>query len=106
MIRRSALGQLAIRHSLAIAFIALALCIAGMYTALHMPSSVFPQTNFPRVVILVDNGVMPGEEMMAEIDRVSEGQILQLCRELLDLTCLAVTVLGPVSPRAFRGVMD
>jgi len=43
---------------------------------------------------------------MAEIDRVSEGQILQLCRELLDLTCLAVTVLGPVSPRAFRGVMD
>jgi len=46
------------------------------------------------------------EEMMAEIDRVSEGQILQLCRELLDLTCLAVTVLGPVSPRAFRGVMD
>jgi predicted Zn-dependent peptidase len=46
------------------------------------------------------------EEMMAEIDRVSEGQILQLCRELLDLSCLAVTVLGPVSPRAFRGVLD
>jgi predicted Zn-dependent peptidase len=46
------------------------------------------------------------EEMMAEIDRVSEGQILQLSRELLDLSCLAVTALGPVSPRGFRGVLD
>src|SRR5437667_9173094 len=68
----SAFGRFAIRHRVAITFIALALCIAGMYTALHMPSSVFPQTNFPRVVILVDNGVMPGEEMMAEITRPIE----------------------------------
>src|SRR6266699_6688582 len=68
----SAFGRFAIRHQVAITFIALALCIAGMYTALHMPSSVFPQTNFPRVVILVDNGVMPGDEMMATITRPIE----------------------------------
>ena len=37
-----------------------------------MPSSVFPQTNFPRVVILVDNGVMPADEMMATITRPIE----------------------------------
>ena len=69
---KSRLGQFAIRHSLAITFIALALCIAGVYAALHMPSSVFPQTNFPRVVILVDNGVMPADEMMATITRPIE----------------------------------
>src|SRR6266550_840651 len=72
MTRTSTLGQFAIRHSLAITFIALALCLAGVYAALQMPSSVFPQTNFPRVVILVDNGVMPGDEMMATITRPIE----------------------------------
>jgi multidrug efflux pump subunit AcrB len=72
MIHTSALGQFAIRHRLAIAFISFALCLAGIFAALRMPSSVFPQTNFPRVVILVDNGVMPADEMMATITRPIE----------------------------------
>jgi multidrug efflux pump subunit AcrB len=70
--RASRLGEFAIRNKAAIVFIAVALCVAGIYSALHMPSSVFPQTNFPRVVILVDNGVMPGDEMMATITRPIE----------------------------------
>ncbi len=37
-----------------------------------MPSSVFPQTNFPRVVIIVDNGIMPADEMMATVTRPIE----------------------------------
>ena len=69
---KSSLGRFATHHALSITFIALALCVAGIYAALHMPSSVFPQTNFPRVVILVDNGVMPGDEMMATITRPIE----------------------------------
>jgi CzcA family heavy metal efflux pump len=68
----SRVGQFATRHSLAIAFISLALCVAGIYAAFKIPSSVFPQTNFPRVVILVDNGVMPADEMMATITRPIE----------------------------------
>ena len=62
----------AIRHAKTISFIAFILCMAGIYAALKMPSSVFPQTNFPRVVIRADNGVMPGEEMMAAITRPIE----------------------------------
>lgn len=65
-------GSFAVRHRLAITFITLAACIAGVLCALRMPSSVFPQTNFPRVVILVDNGVMPADEMMAAITRPIE----------------------------------
>ncbi len=68
----SHLGSFAIRHRLAITFISIALCLAGMYAARRMPSSVFPQTNFPRVVILVDNGFMPADEMMATITRPIE----------------------------------
>ncbi|PYJ07322.1 MAG: acriflavin resistance protein, partial [Verrucomicrobia bacterium] len=70
--KKSLLGQFAIRNSVPIAFIVAALCVAGILAALRMPSSVFPQTNFPRVVILVDNGVMPGDEMMATITRPIE----------------------------------
>ena len=68
----NAIASFAIRHRLAIAFISVALCVAGFYAALKVPSSVFPQTNFPRVVILVDNGVMPADEMMATITRPIE----------------------------------
>jgi len=72
MYKNSALGQFATQHSLSIAFICAALCLAGVYSAFNIPSSVFPQTNFPRVVILVDNGVMPADEMMATITRPIE----------------------------------
>jgi len=61
-----------LRHRLAIVFLCVALCLAGAYSALNMPSSIFPRTDFPRVVILIDNGVMPANEMMATITRPVE----------------------------------
>jgi CzcA family heavy metal efflux pump len=68
----SPLGRFATRHALSITFIAAALCLAGIFSALRMPSSVFPQTNFPRVVIIVNNGIMPADEMMATVTRPIE----------------------------------
>ena len=44
-----------------------------MYASRHMPSAVFPQTDFPRVVILINNGAMPADEMMARVTRPIEG---------------------------------
>jgi CzcA family heavy metal efflux pump len=66
------IGGFAVRNSLALLFIVVALCLAGVYAAFQMPSSVFPQTNFPRCVVLVDNGVMPADEMMATVTRPIE----------------------------------
>src|SRR5882724_2577576 len=66
------IGGFAVRHAAAIGFVVLAVCLAGIYSAYRMPSSVFPQTNFPRCVILVENGVMPADEMMAAITRPIE----------------------------------
>lgn len=68
----SPLGRFAIHNALAISFIAAVLCLGGIYAALNTPSSVFPQTDFPRVVILVNNGIMPADEMMATITRPIE----------------------------------
>ncbi len=74
MSRETTFGRFATRHSLPVVFICAALCAAGVYAALTLSSSVFPQTNFPRVVVLVDNGVMPADEMMATITRpIEEG---------------------------------
>ncbi|MCL4218500.1 MAG: efflux RND transporter permease subunit, partial [Candidatus Hydrogenedentes bacterium] len=61
-----------VRYNRVILFVVLVLCLIGAYAAYKMPSSVFPQTDFPRVVILVDNGVMPADEMMATITRPIE----------------------------------
>ncbi|HXT13480.1 MAG TPA: efflux RND transporter permease subunit [Candidatus Angelobacter sp.] len=68
----SRLGRFATRHSLSIMFVAVVLCLAGIFSALHLPSSVFPQTDFPRVVIIVQNGIMPAHEMMATVTRPIE----------------------------------
>ena len=68
----SSVGRFAVRHSVAIAFIAAVLCLAGAYAAFRMPSSLFPTTDFPRCVILVENGIMPVDEMMALVTRPIE----------------------------------
>lgn len=65
-------GAFAVRHRMAIVFITLAVCLGGVFCAFHMPSSVFPETEFPRCVVLIDNGVMPADEMMATITRPIE----------------------------------
>jgi multidrug efflux pump subunit AcrB len=51
------------------------LTLAGIYAALQVPISVFPETSFPRVVIGVDNGVMPVEQMQVTITKRIEDAI-------------------------------
>ena len=53
-------------------FFAAVLTVAGIYMATKVPISVFPQTNFPRVVIGIDNGVMPVEQMLITVTRPVE----------------------------------
>ncbi len=68
----SSVGRFAIRHGASITFLVLAVALAGGYAANRMPSSVFPQTDFPRVIIIAQNGMMPSDEMMATITRPIE----------------------------------
>ncbi len=44
----------------------------GVYLAFTIPVSVFPETNFPRILVAVDNGVMPIDQMMVTITRPIE----------------------------------
>jgi CzcA family heavy metal efflux pump len=66
------LARFVTRQSVAILFLTAIVCLAGAWAGWTMPTSVFPQTDFPRVVILVDSGVIPAEQMMALVTRPIE----------------------------------
>ena len=85
---KDAIARFAIRNTAPILFLVFAVCLGGAYAALHMPSSVFPQVNFPRVVILVNNGVMPADEMTASITRPIEESMKDIpgCRSIRSAT--------------------
>src|ERR1700674_1030201 len=55
------------RHSKSIIFLILTLAIVGIYEAFSLPIAVFPTTNFPRIIVGVDNGVMPIDQMEVTI---------------------------------------
>ena len=63
------------RSTRTIFFFAAMLMVAGIYVAFKVPISVFPATDFPRVVIGVDNGVMPVEQMQVTITKPIEDAV-------------------------------
>src|SRR5580693_3272858 len=60
------------RFGKSIIFVILTLVAAGVYLALTIPISVFPETNFPRIVVGVDNGVAPIDQMLVIVTRPIE----------------------------------
>src|SRR5450631_3149990 len=64
-----------VRNKRTIFFFTIALAIAGVYLAYKVPISVFPETSFPRVVIGIENGVMPVEQMQVTVTKPIEDAI-------------------------------
>ncbi|HEY2018650.1 MAG TPA: efflux RND transporter permease subunit [Bryobacteraceae bacterium] len=60
------------RHGKPIIFVILTMVAVGIYLALTIPVSVFPDTNFPRIVVGVDNGVFPIDQMLVVITKPIE----------------------------------
>src|ERR1700691_3829862 len=60
------------RLSRPILFLVVSLALVGAYLSFTIPVSVFPQTDFPRIVIGVDNGVTPIDQMLVTITRPIE----------------------------------
>ena len=59
-------------HSKPLIFLILTLAALGAYLGFTIPVAVFPTTNFPRVLIAADNGVMPIDQMMVTVTRPIE----------------------------------
>jgi CzcA family heavy metal efflux pump len=60
------------RFARPIIFSTIALALVGAYLAFFIPVSVFPSTDFPRVVIGVDNGVAPIDQMLVTVTKPIE----------------------------------
>ena len=60
------------RLSRSIIFVIVTLVAVGGYLAFTIPVAVFPSTDFPRIVIGVDNGVAPIDQMEVTITRPIE----------------------------------
>jgi multidrug efflux pump subunit AcrB len=66
------LARIVARQSRAVVVLVLLLCAAGLYAAWQLPTAIFPQTDFPRIVIVVDNGVVPAPQMLVSVTRPIE----------------------------------
>ena len=60
------------RYSKPLIFLVVTLAGLGAYLAFTIPVAVFPTTNFPRVLIAADNGVMPIDQMLVTVTRPIE----------------------------------
>jgi CzcA family heavy metal efflux pump len=63
------------RHGKPIIFVILTMVAVGIYLALTIPVAVFPDTDFPRIVIGVDNGVFPIDQMLVTVTRPIEDAV-------------------------------
>jgi CzcA family heavy metal efflux pump len=60
------------RFSRPIIFVILTLIAVGVYLAFSIPVAVFPSTDFPRIVVGVDNGVAPIDQMQVTVTQPIE----------------------------------
>ncbi|HET9281584.1 MAG TPA: efflux RND transporter permease subunit [Candidatus Angelobacter sp.] len=60
------------QNSKSVIFVIIVVALVGAYQAFTIPVAVFPSTDFPRIVIGIDNGVMPIDQMMVTITRPVE----------------------------------
>jgi multidrug efflux pump subunit AcrB len=63
------------REHKSIIFLIVTLALVGGYLLFSIPIAVFPTTDFPRVIIGVDNGVMPIDQMLVTITRPIEESV-------------------------------
>lgn len=62
-------------HSRALVLVILSFALAGILMIPSIPVSILPQTDFPRIVILVDNGIAPINVQMLTVTRPLEEAI-------------------------------
>src|SRR2546430_5466928 len=60
------------RNSRAVFLISAALTVAGLVSLFRLPSNIYPELTFPRIVILVHSGDLSPENMLLTVTRPIE----------------------------------
>jgi hydrophobe/amphiphile efflux-1 (HAE1) family protein len=66
------LARLVSNQSRAVLVMIALICAGGLYAAWQLPIAIFPATNFPRIVIIVDNGVATAPQTLVSVTRPIE----------------------------------
>src|SRR5947207_7167094 len=66
------LATLVSNQSRAILVVVALLCAAGLYAAWRLPVAILPETDFPRIVIIADNGEAPASQTLVSVTRPIE----------------------------------
>jgi CzcA family heavy metal efflux pump len=80
----SRLGEFVEGHGKALVLVVLSFGLAGFVFIFQIPIAIFPQTDFPRIVILVDNGIAPVDVQMLTVTRPIE-QAVRLVPGITDV---------------------
>ncbi len=66
------LGSVVARQSRAIMLVIVLLAIGGVAGLIRIPRGLFPQTDFPRIIIIASNGVAPAQQTLVSVTRPIE----------------------------------
>ena len=66
------LARIISQQSRAVIVFVLLLCVAGLFAAWNLPTAIFPNTNFPRIVITIENGEVPADQMLVSVTQPVE----------------------------------
>src|SRR5256885_2325183 len=66
------LARIVSNQSRDILIIVALLCAAGLYAAWQLPVAILPETDFPRIVIIADNGEAPASQTLVSVTRPIE----------------------------------
>lgn len=79
------LARFADKHHKATYLVVALLCVAGLYSALQLPSSIYPEVEFPRIIVVAEGLQLEPRNMVTAVARplenaVSELQGIQIAR--------------------------
>jgi multidrug efflux pump subunit AcrB len=65
-------AQIISRQSRAVIVVVALLCVAGIMAAWQLPTAIFPNTDFPRIVVTIENGEVPADQMLVSVTQPIE----------------------------------
>ena len=61
------LGQVVDRQWRAVVVIMVLLSVGGLIAMTRVPMALFPETNFPRIIIVIEDGEVPAQQVLITV---------------------------------------
>lgn len=71
-------ARLADHHHKATYLIVALLCVAGLYSVFQLPSSIYPEVEFPRIIVVAEGGQLEPRNMVVAVARPLEDAVSAL----------------------------